>query len=172
MRAFVALLVALNVCVWGLLVPAQAGAYPQPSSLAGYDVSAVCPPRPSDYSGTDPSVEALTVVAQELADSCARREQLAEAAETERKAIAVATKASRERLDGWQSAGLPGYGTPPGVEIVNWEAQPAGSVVSFSTAAQTNLDSIRQQTERSGVLIIGGIVGAMVAAALSRMWRP
>jgi hypothetical protein len=61
----------------GLVGPAVAGAYSQPSGLTTPDVSAVCPPRPADSTSADAQVVELVTLEQAAADGCARSEQLA-----------------------------------------------------------------------------------------------
>lgn len=149
------LAVALLVVVCG-----SAHAYSIPSELKGHEAAGVCPPRPADAGESATATEVdLVTIAQELADACYRREQLAEQAHTDSGAV---TKRLGEQL------AIAVVGEPT-VKVGNLSEQPTGGTVEFSAEAKQALE------QRSGMvaimLLIGFLAGLTVVGVIWTIWR-
>lgn len=158
MRLSVSVLVAANVLVWCLLIPARTFAYATPGALSPSEYSTVCPPRPAEPAEGATATEAdLVVIGQELADACYRREQLAAQAHLDSGAVVT-------RLGEPLTTAIAGE---PTVKIGNWEAQPASSTVELSSAAKT---SVRESDKEAVVFIAGCLVGLLFLALIYSAW--
>jgi hypothetical protein len=152
------LAVALLVVVCG-----SAHAYSIPSGLSGHEAGTVCPPRPADAgeSATPAEVDLVTI-AQELADSCYRREQLAEQAHTDSGAVV-------KRLGEQLTTAIAGE---PTVKVGNWEAAPASSTVELSAGAKAELDGNAQAIHDDLWFAIGALLAVAVVGVLYAEIRP
>lgn len=138
-------------------------AYSQPSGLTGHDYSAVCPPRPADApEGATVSEVALVTIAQELADSCARREQLAEQQHTDSASV---TKRLGEQL----TVGIAGE---PTVKVANLAEQPTGGTVELSTGAKETVAGDAQAIHDDMWYLIGALFAVAVGFVLYSEIRP
>lgn len=136
------LAVALLVVVCG-----SAHAYSIPSGLSGHEASTVCPPRPANApEGATASEVDLVTIAQELADSCYRREQLAEQAHADSGAV---TKRLGEQL----TVGIAGE---PTVKVSNLSEVATGGTVELGTLAK---DTIKQAPMEATAYLIGALCG-------------
>lgn len=152
------LAVALLVVVCG-----SAHAYSIPSGLEGHEAATVCPPRPADASeGASMTEVDLVTIAQELADSCYRREQVADQAHTDSGAVVT-------RLGEQLTTAVAGE---PTVKIGNWEAAPASSTVELSSAAKSELDGNAQALHDDFWFAIGALLAVAVVGVLYAEIRP
>ncbi len=146
----------------GLFIPVCAFAYPVPSGLEPSKYGAVCPPRPPDAAEGASSTEVLlTTIAQEQADACYRREQLAHEQHIDLQTL-------HEDLAGTLKTALQGE---PTVKVGNWTESPAPSsavtVSSFGTKAEAELDGNTETLEVALLLMFGAGLGV----AIVMIWR-
>jgi hypothetical protein len=136
------LVVALLVVVCG-----SAHAYTVPSGLSGHEASMVCPPRPSNApEGATASEVDLVMIAQELADSCYRGEQLAVQAHTD--AGAIVTRLGEPLSTSFSSEQT--------VKVSNLAEVATGGTVEFATPAK---DVIQHAPMEATAYLIGALCG-------------
>lgn len=156
-------LLAANVLVWGLCLPARTFAYASLSGLNGSEYSTVCPPRPAEPSeGASVTEVDLITIAQQQADACYRREQLAQQQHKDLEAIAIdLTKTLKTTIEG-----------EPTIKIGNWESAPASSTVELSAPAKAQIDGDAGALHADAWFIVGAMLAIAAALALYFEIRP
>ncbi len=153
----------LVLAVIMLLAPADALSYTTPSGLTPSSYATVCPPRPGEPAeGATVSEQLLTTIAQELADSCYRREQLGSQAHTDAGAIAT-------RLGEPLSTTVLG---DPEVSVSNWASAPSSSTVEFSSTAKATVDGDVQALHDDAWFLVGALIALAAGLVLYAEIRP
>lgn len=142
------------------VVPASASAYSEPTGLEGSKYAAVCPPRPADAAGGASQVETLLVtIAQEDADACYRREQLAEEQHTDLQGLETAVGKLEAKLGGTLTTIIEGE---PRVQVSN---QASLSTVEFAEPAK---QVIRRGGLNAAVYVAGALFALLILALIYR----